>query len=93
MRLSGAFADSAKIAADMQATRTFAHAMLREIYEQPEALAATMARYAPGGVLDTNVFAPVAEAFAKAEGLEGHGRSVAIRAEKGRAESEKAARR
>jgi glucosamine--fructose-6-phosphate aminotransferase (isomerizing) len=47
----------------MQATRTFAHAMLREIYEQPEALAATMARYAPGGVLDTNVFAPVAEAL------------------------------
>ena len=47
----------------MQATRTFAHAMLREIYEQPEALRATMARYAPGGTLDTSVFAPVAEAL------------------------------
>jgi glutamine---fructose-6-phosphate transaminase (isomerizing) len=47
----------------MQATRTFPHAMLREIYEQPEALAATIARYAPGGTLDTNIFAPVAEAL------------------------------
>jgi glucosamine--fructose-6-phosphate aminotransferase (isomerizing) len=37
--------------------------MLREIYEQPEALAATMARYAPGGVLDASVFAAVAEAL------------------------------
>jgi glucosamine--fructose-6-phosphate aminotransferase (isomerizing) len=37
--------------------------MLREIYEQPEALRATMARYAPGGTLDTSVFAPVAEAL------------------------------
>jgi len=37
--------------------------MLREIYEQPEALAATMARYAPGGTLDTNIFGPVAEAL------------------------------
>lgn len=37
--------------------------MLREIYEQPEALAATMARYAPAGVLDAGVFAEVAEAL------------------------------
>jgi glucosamine--fructose-6-phosphate aminotransferase (isomerizing) len=37
--------------------------MLREIYEQPEALAATMARYAPSGVLDANAFAQVAEAL------------------------------
>ena len=47
----------------MQATRTFAHAMLREIYEQPDALGATIARYAPAGTLDTSVFAPVAEAL------------------------------
>lgn len=47
----------------MQATRTFPHAMLREIYEQPEALARTIARYAPGGVLDANAFATVAEAL------------------------------
>jgi len=47
----------------MQATRTFPHAMLREIYEQPEALARTIARYAPGGALDANAFATVAEAL------------------------------
>jgi glucosamine--fructose-6-phosphate aminotransferase (isomerizing) len=44
-------------------TRTFPHAMLREIYEQPEALAATMARYAPNGTLDGGVFAAVADAL------------------------------
>src|SRR5580658_9409272 len=54
---------SAKIRVSMQASRTFPHAMLREIYEQPEALAATMARYAPSGVLDANAFAQVAEAL------------------------------
>ena len=37
--------------------------MLREIYEQPEALAATLARYAPGGTLDASIFGPVAEAL------------------------------
>lgn len=37
--------------------------MLREIYEQPEALAATMAHYAPGGILDSNAFAAVADAL------------------------------
>jgi glucosamine--fructose-6-phosphate aminotransferase (isomerizing) len=37
--------------------------MLREIYEQPEALAATLARYAPGGVLSPDAFAGVAEAL------------------------------
>ena len=37
--------------------------MLREIYEQPEALAATMARYAPNGTLDGGVFAAVADAL------------------------------
>ncbi|HEX4065823.1 MAG TPA: SIS domain-containing protein [Acidobacteriaceae bacterium] len=47
----------------MQEPRTFAHAMLREIYEQPEALAATMAHYAPGGMLDSNAFAAVADAL------------------------------
>ena len=47
----------------MQATRTFPHAMLREIYEQPEALTRTIARYAPGGALDANAFATVAEAL------------------------------
>ncbi|MGA8530763.1 MAG: SIS domain-containing protein [Acidobacteriaceae bacterium] len=47
----------------MSSTRTFPHAMLREIYEQPEALAATMARYAPGGSLDPAAFTTVADAL------------------------------
>jgi glucosamine--fructose-6-phosphate aminotransferase (isomerizing) len=47
----------------MQADRTFAHAMLREIYEQPAALAATMERYAPAGVLSADAFSAVAEAL------------------------------
>jgi glucosamine--fructose-6-phosphate aminotransferase (isomerizing) len=46
-----------------QSTRTFPHAMLREIYEQPDALRRTMERYAPGGNLDANVFADVADAL------------------------------
>lgn len=54
----------------MPATRTFPHAMLREIYEQPEALAATMERYAPSGILNPSAFASVAEA------LRGHHRLV-----------------
>jgi glucosamine--fructose-6-phosphate aminotransferase (isomerizing) len=37
--------------------------MLREIYEQPEALARTMARYAPQGVLSAEAFAAVADAL------------------------------
>lgn len=37
--------------------------MLREIFEQPEALAATMSRYAPEGNLDPAAFAAVAEAL------------------------------
>ncbi|HTW48594.1 MAG TPA: SIS domain-containing protein [Acidobacteriaceae bacterium] len=47
----------------MDAIRTFPHVMLREIYEQPKALAATMARYAPNGMLDADAFAAVAEAL------------------------------
>ena len=51
------------IRSERMQTRTFPHAMLREIYEQPEALAATMARYAPNGALDANAFTQVAEAL------------------------------
>ncbi|MBT9330948.1 SIS domain-containing protein [Paracidobacterium acidisoli] len=43
--------------------RTFSHAMLREIYEQPEALAATIARYAPGGTLSADAFSGAADAL------------------------------
>jgi len=41
--------------------RDFPHAMLREIYEQPEALAATVERYAGDGRLRANAFPKVAE--------------------------------
>lgn len=44
-------------------TRAFPHSMLREIYEQPEALAATIARYAPNGLLNPEAFAGAAEAL------------------------------
>jgi glutamine---fructose-6-phosphate transaminase (isomerizing) len=45
------------------------HAMLREIYEQPEALAATIERYVPGGASTVETFQPVAEAFGRRERL------------------------
>jgi len=51
-------------------TRNFPHAMLREIYEQPEALAATIRNYVTGGSLNPDAFAAVAEA------LRGHQRVV-----------------
>jgi glucosamine--fructose-6-phosphate aminotransferase (isomerizing) len=43
--------------------------MLREIYEQPEAVAATIACYAPGSATAADTFQPVAEAFGKRERL------------------------
>ena len=42
----------------MNPTREFAHAMLREIYEQPAALRETIARYVKDGRLREDVFAP-----------------------------------
>ena len=53
----------------MQAGEVFEHAMLREIYEQPRALADTIDRYAPNGKLATEVFQPVAEALRGRERL------------------------
>src|SRR5271170_6867259 len=41
--------------------RTYPHAMLQEIYEQPEALAATITRYAPGGSLSAESFPNIAD--------------------------------
>jgi glutamine---fructose-6-phosphate transaminase (isomerizing) len=41
--------------------RVFPHAMLQEIYEQPEALSATIGRYAPDGSLNPDAFPNVAE--------------------------------
>jgi glucosamine--fructose-6-phosphate aminotransferase (isomerizing) len=43
------------------ANREFSHAMLREIYEQPEALATTIDRYAPDGALRAESFPNIAE--------------------------------
>jgi len=51
-------------------TRTFPHAMLREIFEQPEALAATLRNYISAGALQPEAFAAVSEA------LRGHQRIV-----------------
>jgi len=51
-------------------TRTFPHAMLREIFEQPEALAVTIRHYVTEGSLNPDAFAAVAEA------LHGHQRVV-----------------
>jgi glucosamine--fructose-6-phosphate aminotransferase (isomerizing) len=44
-------------------TAVFEHEMLREIYQQPRALADTIERYAPHGKLATEVFQPVADAL------------------------------
>jgi glutamine---fructose-6-phosphate transaminase (isomerizing) len=43
--------------------RTYPHAMLQEIHEQPEALAATIGHYAPEGLLSAEMFAGIAEIF------------------------------
>lgn len=42
-------------------TRVFPHAMLEEIYQQPEALTATIEHYAPGGALSAEAFPNIAE--------------------------------
>jgi glucosamine--fructose-6-phosphate aminotransferase (isomerizing) len=51
-------------------SRTFPHAMLREIYEQPEALSATIQNYVSDQTLAPEAFAAVADA------LRGHQRIV-----------------
>ncbi len=43
--------------------------MLREIYEQPHALAATIEQYVPGGALSAEAFQPVADAIGRRERL------------------------
>jgi glucosamine--fructose-6-phosphate aminotransferase (isomerizing) len=50
-------------------TAVFPHAMLREIYEQPHALAATIERYVPGGASTTETFQPVVDALGRRERL------------------------
>jgi len=50
-------------------TANFPHAMLREIYEQPQALADTIAQYVPGGRATAEAFQSVAIAFGRRERL------------------------
>jgi glucosamine--fructose-6-phosphate aminotransferase (isomerizing) len=50
-------------------TATFPHAMLREIYEQPRALAETIEHYVPGGAYTAETFQPVVEALGRRERL------------------------
>jgi glucosamine--fructose-6-phosphate aminotransferase (isomerizing) len=52
-----------------QEVKTFPHAMLREIYEQPQALAATIERYIPGGASTVQTFQPVVDALGRRERL------------------------
>jgi glutamine---fructose-6-phosphate transaminase (isomerizing) len=47
----------------------FPHAMLREIYEQPQVLAATIEQYLPGGASTAETFQPVVEALGRRERL------------------------
>jgi glucosamine--fructose-6-phosphate aminotransferase (isomerizing) len=47
----------------------FPHAMLREIYEQPQALAETIEHYLPGTATAAETFQPVSEAFGRRERL------------------------
>jgi glutamine---fructose-6-phosphate transaminase (isomerizing) len=50
-------------------TAIFPHAMLREIYEQPQALAATIERYVPGGASSAETFQPILDALGRHERL------------------------
>jgi glucosamine--fructose-6-phosphate aminotransferase (isomerizing) len=50
-------------------TTAFPHAMLREIYEQPQALAATIEHYIPGGASTAETFQPAVDAFGRRERL------------------------
>jgi glucosamine--fructose-6-phosphate aminotransferase (isomerizing) len=53
----------------IQEGRTFPHAMLREIYEQPQVLAETVEHYLPGGKLNTDAFSAVPDVFRGRERL------------------------
>lgn len=50
-------------------TTTFPHAMLREIYEQPQALALTIEHYVPGGPSTAETFQPAVDALGRHERL------------------------
>jgi glucosamine--fructose-6-phosphate aminotransferase (isomerizing) len=50
-------------------TVVFPHAMLREIYEQPHVLAATIEHYVPGGASTAETFQPAVDALGRRERL------------------------
>jgi glutamine---fructose-6-phosphate transaminase (isomerizing) len=50
-------------------TPIFPHAMLREIYEQPQALSVTIEHYIPGGPSTAETFQPVVDALGRRERL------------------------
>jgi glutamine---fructose-6-phosphate transaminase (isomerizing) len=50
-------------------TTTFPHAMLREIYEQPQVLATTIEHYAPGGPSTAETFQTAVDALGRRERL------------------------
>ncbi len=50
-------------------TLNFPHEMLREIYEQPQALTATIGKYVPGAVSAAEIFQPVLDALGRRERL------------------------
>jgi len=50
-------------------TTIFPHAMLREIYEQPQALAATIEQYVPGEPSAAETFQPIVNALGRRERL------------------------
>jgi len=52
-----------------QELSTFPHAMLREIYEQPQAIAATIEHYVPGGAMTAETFQPAVDALGRRERL------------------------
>jgi len=54
---------------DGSQTEALPHAMLREIYEQPEALASTIEHYVPGGASTAETFQPVVDAIGRRERL------------------------
>ncbi|MCL2660056.1 MAG: SIS domain-containing protein [Acidobacteriaceae bacterium] len=53
----------------MTTSRDFPHAMLREIFEQPESIRRTLAAYADGGSLREEAFLPARHALASRESI------------------------
>src|SRR5882672_11176693 len=65
-------------------TATFPHAMLREIYEQPRALAVTIEHYVPGELSTAETFQPVVDALGRRERRPLAEMSLRLRVRRGR---------